>query len=846
MKNFARSFASPDRVDHTVRRLLAAMLLIALTFPLPRTQAADAALTVFQDDFEGGLRPVTHSAPERDIVGLGWQTPGSGHGLTVTPDGWLKADADAACASVQVPRQGGQATITVEFMYKSPPRNPAWLGVGFTAGVHDLLNAKSGPWLQLTGDGRLRLFAGEGDANLFASRRVSYEGGAVPVKMQFNVERNTVRIWFAEEQVISADLAAFVCDQSSLRYLTVQSSGSTETAGHLIDDLRVSMIPRREPLRALPVDAIVRVPAPGGGDDAPAIQRAFDDVMNSAALKDKVVEIRFAPGEYRIGDPAAFEGDVLHLKDRDNVYINGNGATLILRNLTQSMLLLDSCSNIIVENFNVTCYPYPFVQGVITAKDDAKMQIDLALDANSLNPLDEVYRFGGKTFFNNPAAQEWGYPIQDPAGEWEKPDHGDYGRIKNGRMPHYRHRSIESLGGNRIRIRLKTDTDTLQVGDHYVALARWKRCIRGIHTHNITVSGIKADMFPGQFFAGSNNDLWNILNCEITMRRGLWNSLNGDFVLTETRTGIWMEGNKVWGGSDDVINQVTKGFVVTAQPAPNQLRLVKYKGNGSTAGVPSSAFRAGDAIRFINGATGEVFDEAVVVDYGKARVDRSLVDTITLNKAIADVVLFNGNDASGTCVNNLALYSGFVIRDNVFRHNRGAVRIGRNGQVYGNRLQGHSRNPIRMLGTTARAKFFSPGDGGVVIFDNVFKDYAFTEPAPLITADEPGIETVYSRHAPGNNQGTPVDRIQVYSDLYIHRNTWSDWRDHAIFLGNTANARVTGNVFQAPATDETPISTIEIRSGRDIDIVDNDFSAVPGDIDHVNADRHSSDISVEP
>ena len=145
-----------------------------------------------------------------------------------------------------------------------------------------------------------------------------------------------------------------------------------------------------EPLRALHVATRLRARDFGAkpdddADDLPALQRAVD-----AAVRSKLpARISLARGRYVL-DPKGVGGQALEIRDGKDVILDGQGATLVVRNPQKGLLRLWQCERVIVRNLVLDYLPVPFTQGVVQEVDRPGHTVTVRLD-RGFPSLDEPW-----------------------------------------------------------------------------------------------------------------------------------------------------------------------------------------------------------------------------------------------------------------------------------------------------------------------------------------------------------------------------------------------------------------------------------------------------------------------
>jgi hypothetical protein len=222
--------------------------------------------------------------------------------------------------------------------------------------------------------------------------------------------------------------------------------------------------PRPPPMLTLPVPIAntVLVGSPGA-NDVLLISNALNSVGNFAGG----TEIRFMAGAtYVISNSLTTAHIPLALVRATNVFVNGNGCKILVRNPHAGFLSVNNSSNVIVEGFLVDYDPLPFTQGVVThnfSNDVPKeAAIEFAVDTGYPAPTNANYL--------DPNASRWGM-VMDPT----RP-----GRVADGAWTQVFYDNVVQTnlnGAFKVSLTSSARAQTIPSGSHWCMISRWDGAI---------------------------------------------------------------------------------------------------------------------------------------------------------------------------------------------------------------------------------------------------------------------------------------------------------------------------------------------------------------------------------
>lgn len=251
----------------------------------------------------------------------------------------------------------------------------------------------------------------------------------------------------------------------------------------------------------------------------------------------------------------------LYVKNTTNVFVEGNGSTLIIEARSQA-LRLDQCSSVQVSNFRIDYDPLPYSVASIDSVNVAGRSIDVTVLPNHPDLDHPMFS----------AATDPILVVQDPAvpGKLKYNTYdGNYGLTRT------------ALGNHRFRIsglRSGTGMNDFAVGDRIVYNARQNGIngIGGSALSKVTFVNCQVLSSVAGTFQTSQSTEINLLGCGAPMLPGRYYSSNADGMhFYDHRIGPWVENCLFEAQGDDAANFKVHGLWVLAQVATNQLNLYR-------------------------------------------------------------------------------------------------------------------------------------------------------------------------------------------------------------------------------------------------------------------------------
>ncbi|HZR19729.1 MAG TPA: hypothetical protein VFE51_20760 [Verrucomicrobiae bacterium] len=756
---------------------------------------------VFQDLFTHASGSVTNSIPWIDVQGGGWQLASSASDLEIDDQGHLFNASINAGASVGVPLIpiGPHGSMTLCVTVNLPPGSTEWVGFGFGNSNQFLAGnaSQSGPWLKVQGNGSLTLYGGTGQNN-GVSLPSAYANTGQPVRfwLTYDAFRTSATVKVDGNGTTNTVWDNFSVTNSlgavSPRYLIFQFPTNSESpTARLVSAVAVDWLPRPSPLLALPAPPpanVVQVGAPTGGSDLQLIQAALD----TAAGMTGGAELRFQPGAtYQISLQTTNSTVPLSLSHATGVLVNGNGARILVTNPRIGFLDLFFCTNTIVQGFSVDYDPLPFTQGVVVSTNVTGNQASFQFRVDP------------------------GYPSPTNANYLELPQWGTFmdptrpGRLADNHSTIYDFRNVQSTAVTdvfKVTLKSVSKLPTISPGDIWCQQGRYNgsTLFRARNCYQVTFLNLTNYAGAAAAFAGNNSYLVNEINCQILIGpspggsngvpRVKTTNADGGF-FGNPRIGPWVEGCNFIGLSDDVANAYTMPFFIQGPVthATNIFSLIGFTPGGALAPITSGQVQAGDDFTFYNGTNGAVFNRAAVIDVNPP--------LITFDRNIAGV--FPGQDTTNTVLFDNSLNSSAVYLRNHFSNSRihGIYCRANNILIAHNVISGMGVSAIAAHPSLSLAGPNSFIPTNVVILANVLADGGCSYEA--INNADPGQEPTWAllqlHKATADTDYVPAG--QEISGIRIMYNAFLQWRRGAITLHNVTDARVVGNYFGPPLTN---------------------------------------------
>lgn len=455
---------------------------------------------------------------------------------------------------------------------------------------------------------------------------------------------------------------------------------------------------REKPLLNIPISKELHLVDFGaipddGKDDLHAINKALKS-LSLLSKKEIGVSLVFPKGRLDLFSNIK-SSHLLKLTQLKNVIIDGNGASLIIRNPEIGFLTLFKCENIIVKNLFIDYDPLPFTQGTVTKVDTIQNTFTLKID-EGFPSLSELY-------FER-AGENWGM-LMDP---------NIPGKLKDKVRSLYPTQKWKEMDSGFFMTQLpnKEYTKNFTIGDRYVQIARnnGKSIFHTNLSKNITFLNNTNYSSPAGTYGGNEMDEWSIIGGEILMKEGRIHSANADCIhVNGSNFGPWVENCLFEGYSDDAVNlKAAKRYIL--KKINDYELVVKYN------------VIVGDIIRVFNPREGILVGKSEVVSstfIGDNKMH------IVLKEGITSPIQVGEDKLNDIIYIDTRSCESFVFRNNTFRNARrfGMLLQSSYGIIERNVFENLSQCAISMNNGVDWGEGFVSHD--IVIRNNVIKNCGY-------------------------------------------------------------------------------------------------------------------------
>jgi hypothetical protein len=800
--------------------------------------------TIFLDSFGnagGGViagDSVTNSVPFIDVQGDGWETPsgatplyldGAGHIFDATTNG-----GSATAAMIPI---GPHGCMTLSATLQLPTGEANWIALGFGNSNQSLAgpDCQSGPWARVNNDGTIIFYGGvnTNDLTVFPNAFTN-RGGPIMTSLAYNAFNGSATLSVVNAGITNVLLAGMPATNSlgsfGMHYLAFQFSPTdVALSNRWAGPVTLDWIPRPPPMLTLPVNTNNMITYPVGGPNGTNDTETILDRLSLAEVAGgPPVQIQFTAGATYIITNGATNADIpLKLLQATNVWINGNGCKILIKNPRIGFLTLQACSNIIVQGFTVDYDPLPYTQGVVTRNlynnpidtNTTTYAIEFRPEDGYPRPTDSNYT-DGEAVTN---AERWGtimntnYPGRGADNRWTIYSYGDISTTTN-------------PGVYEVEMRDHATVSTIQAGDYWCMVSRWNgsSVYSASSSYQITFLDLTNYTGAAANFEATLTPMVNEVGCHVelgpppagaTRPRIKTSNADGGY-FGYTRIGPWVQNCVFTGLSDDVANAYTDPFVITNAPAQptNTFSLWLYK-IADTGGTPTPAtaayLRVGDQLAFFNAQSGVIFDEATITNVN--------LPCVSVDHPISGIV--NGTYQTNTLVFNNSLNTSAVYLDNQFSNSRihGIYCRADNMLIAHNSVSGMGLSAISAFPALDLSSPNSFVPTNVVIMDNILSDCSYSYEA--INNDIPCQEPAFALvelHQTRLNSDYVTNTFGI-SGIRILYNTFLNWRRAPLSLHNVSDYHVIGNYFGPPITND---DLIPLNSDYIADLWSCDYSTM--------------------
>ncbi|MBQ9729148.1 MAG: hypothetical protein IJV85_06115 [Clostridia bacterium] len=358
-------------------------------------------------------------------------------------------------------------------------------------------------------------------------------------------------------------------------------------------------------------------------------------------------------------NPNGYRRVALHLKDKENVTIDGNGATIMIHGI-MTPILLDKCKNIVIKNLTID-YARPTMNEYSIDKKDGD-RYEITINPEILYEIrDNQIYWQGEKDKNGKPLWETGYKGIDMITLYMHPETAKY---------EYAHmydddcrpsiptiETVEELGDHRLALTFVNKNAYFPVG----AVGQTRCIIRDQlgsffrDCVNLTLENMTIYCMHGFGLLSQYCDTVTFKNLNCTPKSGRTIASNADFFHFSGCKGlITIDGCRASGAHDDFINVHGTYLRIEKADRENNSLLLLFEHPQSWG---FEAFHVGDTVSFVKWDT--------LIDYAQATVlSAEKVDDkhirVTLDKALPEME--EGKDV----LDNLTWKSELVVTNNWF------------------------------------------------------------------------------------------------------------------------------------------------------------------------------------
>ena len=495
-------------------------------------------------------------------------------------------------------------------------------------------------------------------------------------------------------------------------------------------------------------------------------------------------------------NPDGLRRTAIYLKDKKNIEIDGNGATLLVHG-KMTPLLFDGCENITLKNLTVD-YACP------TMAEFTVLSNENGICTVKINP-EYLYRIENNEIIWQGEAGEDGKPYWEDSYignrrhvkyfDPEQKIYIDFGRNN------LECEQIEDLGSNTLRLTLKSRDAVLPAGsiintrnivrDQTGAL--FQRC------KNLVFENLRIKFMHGLGMVSQFCENVTYRNCDLTPAEGRTVASTADFFQFSGCKGNLTVENCIAGGAhDDYINVHGTHLRIIEKDEAKKSLLVRFMHNESWG---FQAFEKGDELEFIKWDTLRPYAKTKVVRY--ERINDTDIK-IYLDRGLPEIELEKDVVENATWTPNL------YVRNCSFgpTAGRGILCTTRGEVIIENNRFENLWGPALLLEDDCNF-WFESGYTKEIVFRNntvIGCEYGLTwEGAPVI------------RYTPKVMDENSEEFVHGRLVLSGNRFCFARMGKHRILLEYLREAEISGNVFDAP---------YEIISHRSGSITDNNNSII--------------------
>ena len=449
-----------------------------------------------------------------------------------------------------------------------------------------------------------------------------------------------------------------------------------------------------------PPDEVIMVECdPDAENHQPAVQAAVDQAV-TLNQQGRSVEVRFAPGTYRVRNARQF----FSIEGATNLILNGEGAVVHLMEYDMGAGRIMNSRNVLVRGFTID-YPEQktFLQARVLEVDAVGKKITVEFDPAS-DTYDEPYVMKGFYVFS----------LLDPEIN---------GRLKTGAANFYRAlEAVEKVGERCFRVPVARSTAGIEAGDRLIHFVRrgGQSLFYAENSENLTYYQVTNHATGGGHYVGVSCSQIAVLHCRSDIYGDRWFGANADGVhIRGNRIGPWVEGTTFNAIGDD-------GVALYSRPVRASKSWPDGQRNALIITREFFDLKPGDEVSFFNPTEGRIFLETRVKEVAPAGKDFRVVFEDDIPREMAygkslqdDDQIWNRSTSCGNFMIRNSRFTNIRRFGTVFRADKGVVE----NCVY----EGTSSSAIVFFNETQYPNGLYCSD--IIIRNNTMHDCAFdTQP----------------------------------------------------------------------------------------------------------------------
>lgn len=496
-----------------------------------------------------------------------------------------------------------------------------------------------------------------------------------------------------------------------------------------------------------------------------ATSAQIQSIINSAVTP---AVVNFAANATYTLDTAA-GSSLINLSNKNDLIINGNGASITFTNPRAGLARLITCKRVLLRDLMVDYVTVPYSVGTIVSTTPEGF-FTVSLDS------------GMQPFNSQLMLDQWTWGVLlDPAVP---------GKMKAGTdlviatVP-----GNVTQSGNLYTLKLSNPAliGQFTAGTKYIQFAREPGAVSLVYcatnTEDVTCMGITNYAISGGHYINTDGSDFKVIRCRSLIKTGRWFGGNADGMHVRSNLiGPWMEACEFQGIGDDSVALYSKGMFIT------------QKINNTTIRVSNDLFNlaAGHSFTIFDPRTGSAVAENRTVT-SITPVGSPVSYDVTFTPAFTGAIQTSDPDPlkNDQVFGQTRINAGFAIRGNTFTNIRrfGSVIRACYGVIENNTYEGISTVPINLRNEPDnwRNGLFS---SDILIAGNTIRNSGF------------------------DNSARSLGQINIA--LYKLGAQFGAWRAHQ-------RISIIGNVIS-----NWQENGIQVRNAKDIEIINNTITADPG------------------